>query len=117
MRSCPPSAKSCTAIVSGTPVVCTDKADNELHRFALQLVQIFALALGLEETALDRFFTEPLSDITVQHCEAGTRDSLSRADRYTVDPAQTPCIPGTVLAPHADHSAFTILLQSESHLV
>ena len=41
--------------------------DHEVFRFAQKMLQIFALALGLEETALDDTFRQPLTDITMQY--------------------------------------------------
>lgn len=70
---------------------------NEVYPFAKKLVQICALALGLEETALDKYFVAPLTDITIQHYPelADVRGDLG------------------VLSAHADYSVFTLLLQNE----
>ena len=42
-------------------------ADQEVFRFARKMLQIFSLALGLEETDLDDTFRYPLNDITMQY--------------------------------------------------
>jgi hypothetical protein len=55
--------------------------------FAKQLVRIFSLALGLEETALDQFFETPFTDITINHYPP-----QPDADEYK-----------QVLYPHADY--------------
>lgn len=70
---------------------------KEVYAFAKQLVQIFALALGLEETALDKMFVAPLTDITIQHYP------------------HIPDVKGeiNILHAHADYSVFTILLQND----
>jgi isopenicillin N synthase-like dioxygenase len=58
-----------------------------VYVFAKKLVQIFSLALGLEETALDQFFEAPFTDITINH--------------YPPQPDETEYKP--VLYPHADY--------------
>ncbi len=58
------------------------------------MVQIFSLALGLEETALDRFFEVPFTDITINH--------------YPPQPAET--VYKQVLYPHADYGGEFSLL-------
>ncbi|KIW35453.1 uncharacterized protein PV07_02149 [Cladophialophora immunda] len=68
---------------------------TEVYLFAKKLVQIFALALGLEETALDQFFEVPFTDITINH--------------YPPQPDETEY--KQVLYPHADYGAFTLLAQ------
>jgi isopenicillin N synthase-like dioxygenase len=45
--------------------------------FSKQLQGIFALALGLEENALDHLFKYPLMDITIQHyCQGKVKPGL-----------------------------------------
>jgi isopenicillin N synthase-like dioxygenase len=70
---------------------------TEVYVFAKKLVQIFSLALGLEETALDQFFEAPFTDITINH--------------YPPQPDETEYKP--VLYPHADYGAFTLLAQKK----
>ncbi|KAK4703700.1 hypothetical protein P7C70_g2520, partial [Phenoliferia sp. Uapishka_3] len=71
---------------------------HEVYAFAKELVQIFALALGLSETALISMFGAPLTDITIQHYPA-IPDVVEETE---------------VLFPHADYSVFTILLQNKN---
>ncbi|KAL6249916.1 hypothetical protein RBB50_002217 [Rhinocladiella similis] len=70
---------------------------TEVYAFAAKLVQIFSLALGLEETALDEFFKFPFTDITINHYPPQACDDTYRQ----------------VLFPHADYGAFTLLAQKE----
>ncbi|KAF7557469.1 hypothetical protein G7Z17_g742 [Cylindrodendrum hubeiense] len=66
---------------------------NALVIFTKKLQGIFALALGLEESALDHLFKRPLMDITIQHyCQGKVKPGLGA---------------------HADFGAFTCLLQHE----
>ncbi|CZR70226.1 uncharacterized protein PAC_20127 [Phialocephala subalpina] len=67
---------------------------RECFTFAKALIRIFALALDLEETAFDETFNAPLTDILIQHYFA----SPDRKDHEEI------------LFPHADFSAFTLLL-------
>ncbi|PYI13766.1 Clavaminate synthase-like protein [Aspergillus violaceofuscus CBS 115571] len=69
---------------------------KEVHAFSRRLVGIFALALGLDEHALDHMFQEPLTDVTIQHYCKHPSDSYKPA-----------------LTPHSDYGAFTCLLQTE----
>ncbi|RMZ85554.1 hypothetical protein DV737_g577, partial [Chaetothyriales sp. CBS 132003] len=71
---------------------------TEVYLFAKKLVQIFALALGLEETALDQFFETPFTDITINH--------------YPPQPDEAEY--KQVLYPHADYGAFTLLAQRKT---
>lgn len=41
--------------------------DHEVFRFSRKLQEIFALALGLEESAFDDLFRYPLCDLTLQY--------------------------------------------------
>ncbi|KIW68115.1 hypothetical protein PV04_04082 [Phialophora macrospora] len=70
---------------------------TEVYLFAQQLVRIFSLALGLEETALDQVFETPFADITINHYPP-----QPDADEYK-----------QVLFPHADYGAFTLLAQRQ----
>lgn len=60
---------------------------TEVYVFAEKLVQIFSLALGLEETALDEFFKLPFTDITINHYPPQAGDDMYKQ----------------VLYPHADY--------------
>lgn len=73
----------------------TDFLDQEVFKFARKLLQIFALALGLEETALDEIFRQPLTDITMQYY-----------------PIQSPSEQSSI-SPHADYGGFTLLCQGQ----
>lgn len=75
---------------------------HEVYPFALKLIQIFALALDLPETALDQYFRCPLADITAQHYPAQTSASSS----------SSPSEPMELLFPHADFGSVTLLLQN-----
>ena len=89
-RRYPNSEWYCTSIVSLSSRPFQHKltiADHEVYIFAKKLVQIFALSLGLEETALDNIFNAPLTDITMQH--------------YPVQPGKTD--PEELLYAHADY--------------
>lgn len=61
--------------------------------FAEKLVQIFSLALGLEETALDDFFKLPFADITINHYPPQAGDNTYNQ----------------VLYPHADYGGEYLL--------
>ena len=61
--------------------------------FAVKLVQIFSLALGLEETALDDFFKLPFTDITINHYPPQAGDETYKQ----------------VLYPHADYGGEYLL--------
>jgi len=72
----------------------------EVLRFAQKMLQIFALALELEETALDDTFRQPLTDITMQY--------------YPVQaPSKERQVPEASLHAHADYGGFTLLLQDK----
>ena len=66
---------------------------QEVFVFARQMLHIFALALGLDETDLDDSFRFPLNDITMQYY-----------------PVQDPN-DGSSIVPHADYGGFTLLHQ------
>ncbi|KUJ16331.1 Clavaminate synthase-like protein [Mollisia scopiformis] len=70
---------------------------HEMYPFAKKLVQIFALALGLPEYALDQYCCLPLTDITMQY--------------YPVQSHKTE--PMELLFPHADFGTLTLLLQND----
>ncbi|KAK5220812.1 hypothetical protein LTR47_011122 [Exophiala xenobiotica] len=72
----------------------------EVYPFAKRLIQIFALALGLPETALDQYFGTPLADITSQYYPVH--------ERAASDPE-----PMELLFPHADFGVVTLLLQND----
>ncbi|KAK5272153.1 hypothetical protein LTR96_001783 [Exophiala xenobiotica] len=72
----------------------------EVYPFAKRLIQIFALALGLPETALDQYFGTPLADITSQYYPV--------QERAASDPE-----PMELLFPHADFGVVTLLLQND----
>ncbi|KAL6242317.1 hypothetical protein RBB50_010865 [Rhinocladiella similis] len=69
----------------------------EVYPFAKTLIQIFALALGLDQIALDQYFRKPLADITAQYYPAQAPDSN----------------PVELLFPHADFGVITLLLQND----
>ncbi|KAL3421683.1 2OG-Fe(II)oxygenase superfamily protein [Phlyctema vagabunda] len=70
---------------------------RECFDFAKALVRIFALALDLEETAFDKIFEAPLTDVLIQHyCPSPDRKDHEE-----------------ILFPHADFSAFTLLLNQK----
>ncbi|CAK7235928.1 hypothetical protein SEUCBS140593_009447 [Sporothrix eucalyptigena] len=66
---------------------------QEVFVFARKMLQIFALALGLDETDLDDTFRFPLNDITMQYY-----------------PVQDPNEQSSIV-PHADYGGFTLLYQ------
>ncbi len=73
--------------------------DNGVYPLGKKLIQIFALALGLPETALDQYFRTPLTDITIQHYPAHSHSTASE--------------PMELLSAHADFGAVTLLMQHE----
>jgi isopenicillin N synthase-like dioxygenase len=66
---------------------------HDVYVLAQKMVQIFSLALGLEEIALDKFFETPLTDITINH--------------YLPNPEATEY--EQVLFPHADYGGKWLL--------
>ncbi|KIW00360.1 uncharacterized protein PV09_08073 [Verruconis gallopava] len=68
---------------------------QDVFRFARKLLQIFALALGLDERDLDETFRYPLNDITMQYY-----------------PIQSPNAQSSI-TPHADYGGFTLLCQDD----
>ncbi|KAI1370067.1 hypothetical protein F4677DRAFT_451767 [Hypoxylon crocopeplum] len=68
---------------------------QDVFQFARKMLQIFALALGLEETDLDETFRYPLNDITMQYY-----------------PIQDPNEQSSI-SPHADYGGFTLLYQDQ----
>lgn len=74
------------------------QSDREAFKFSKNLLQIFALALGLEETALDETFQFPMTDITMQYY-----------------PVQDPNDQSSI-SPHADYGGLTVLYQGETAL-
>ncbi|KAL3459106.1 Clavaminate synthase-like protein [Aspergillus heterothallicus] len=68
---------------------------QDVFNFARKMLQIFSLALGLEETDLDDLFRCPLNDITLQYY-----------------PIQDPNEQSSI-SPHADYGGFTLLCQDQ----
>lgn len=96
---CPNSERCCTSTVccddyhqAGSTSAKT-LADQEVFGFAKKMLQIFALALGLEETALDETFQHPMTDITMQYY-----------------PIQHPREQSSIM-PHVDYGGLTFLYQ------
>ncbi|KAG4426112.1 hypothetical protein IFR04_000819 [Cadophora malorum] len=67
---------------------------KQCYAFAKALIHSFALALELEEDSFDEYFHAPLTDVLIQHYFAAP----DRQDHEEI------------LFPHADFSAFTLLL-------
>ncbi|RDW84679.1 hypothetical protein BP6252_02269 [Coleophoma cylindrospora] len=70
---------------------------REVYDFGKKMIQIFALALGLEENELDNLFRYPLTDVTVQHYPAQAEPTAAKEILYA----------------HADYGALTFLLQNK----
>ncbi|KAL4900110.1 hypothetical protein BDW74DRAFT_183065 [Aspergillus multicolor] len=68
---------------------------GEVFRFARKMLQIFALALELDETDLDNTFRHPLNDVTLQY--------------YPIQDASDQ----SSISPHADYGGFTLLYQDQ----
>ncbi|KAH8658227.1 hypothetical protein BX600DRAFT_514734 [Xylariales sp. PMI_506] len=68
---------------------------QEVFKFARKMLQIFSLALGLDEADLDDLFRYPLNDITMQYY-----------------PVQDPNEQSSI-SPHADYGGFTLLCQDQ----
>ncbi|CAK7224803.1 hypothetical protein SBRCBS47491_005677 [Sporothrix bragantina] len=68
---------------------------QDVFVFARQMLHIFSLALGLDETDLDDAFRFPLNDITMQYY-----------------PVQDPNEQSSIV-PHADYGGFTLLYQDD----
>ncbi|KAH8900423.1 Clavaminate synthase-like protein [Thozetella sp. PMI_491] len=68
---------------------------HEVFLFAQKMLQIFALALGLDETDLDETFRHPLTDITMQYYPIQELNEQSS------------------ISPHVDYGGFTLLYQDD----
>jgi isopenicillin N synthase-like dioxygenase len=80
-------------------IVCSKQSltypiDQDVFKFARKLLQIFALALGIEETDLDETFRYPLNDITMQY--------------YPIQKSNTQ----SSITPHADYGGMYSILFS-----